>query len=99
MSEITNPHDKFFKASFSRLDVVQSFIEEVFPSQYSLDDSALIETSHADPNSIMCYWLPASIMKDNVAVAGGTDIYSQDAQFASSVYPLNNWGVLKIWEV
>ena len=34
MSEITNPHDKFFKASFSRLDVVQSFIEEVFPSQY-----------------------------------------------------------------
>jgi predicted transposase/invertase (TIGR01784 family) len=34
MSEITNPHDKFFKASFSRLDVVQNFIEEVFPSQY-----------------------------------------------------------------
>jgi predicted transposase/invertase (TIGR01784 family) len=34
MSEITNPHDKFFKASFSRLDVVQSFIEEVFPPQY-----------------------------------------------------------------
>lgn len=31
MSEITNPHDKFFKASFSRLDVVQGFIEEVFP--------------------------------------------------------------------
>lgn len=34
MSEISNPHDKFFKASFSRLDVVQSFIEEVFPPQY-----------------------------------------------------------------
>ena len=34
MSEITNPHDKFFRASFSRLDVVQSFIEEVFPPQY-----------------------------------------------------------------
>lgn len=35
MLEITNPHDKFFKASFSRLDVIQSFIEEVFPPQYS----------------------------------------------------------------
>ncbi|WP_183560421.1 M12 family metallopeptidase [Mucilaginibacter sp. SP1R1] len=53
-----------------------------------LDDSALIETAHADPNSIMCYWLPASIMKDGVAVAGGTDIDAQDQQFAGMVYPL-----------
>ncbi len=52
-----------------------------------LNDSALIETAHADPNSIMCYWLPASIMKDNIAVAGGMDIDIQDAQFASTVYP------------
>ncbi len=34
MSEITNPHDKFFKSTFSRLDVVQNFIEEVFPVQH-----------------------------------------------------------------
>lgn len=53
-----------------------------------LDDSALIETAHADPDSIMCYWLPASIMKDGIAVAGGTDIDMQDQQFAASVYPL-----------
>jgi len=52
-----------------------------------LDDSALIATAHADPNSIMCYWLPASIMKDGVAVTGGTDINSIDAQFAAQVYP------------
>jgi hypothetical protein len=29
--KIPNPHDKFFKESFSRIDVVKSFIEEVFP--------------------------------------------------------------------
>ncbi len=33
MSRISNPHDKFFKETFSRLDVVQSFIEEVFPQE------------------------------------------------------------------
>ena len=31
MSTISNPHDKFFKESFSRLEVVQGFIEEIFP--------------------------------------------------------------------
>lgn len=52
-----------------------------------LDNSALIQDAHADPNSIMCYWLPAEIMKDNTAVNGGTDIDSQDAAFAARVYP------------
>jgi hypothetical protein len=52
-----------------------------------LNDSALIETAHADPNSIMCYWLPAQIMKNGVAVPGGKDIDAQDAQFANQVYP------------
>jgi hypothetical protein len=57
-----------------------------------LDDSALIATAQADPASIMCYWLPASIMKDGVAVVGGTDIDATDAQFAASVYPrFGNW--------
>lgn len=32
MLNILNPHDKFFKESFSRLEVVQSLIEEVFPA-------------------------------------------------------------------
>lgn len=52
-----------------------------------LDNSALIKTAQADPNSIMCYWLPGSIMKDGVAVAGGADIDAQDQAFAASVYP------------
>jgi hypothetical protein len=49
--------------------------------------SALLATAHADPNSIMCYWLPAQIMEDGIAVPGGTDIDAQDAQFAGLVYP------------
>jgi Astacin (Peptidase family M12A) len=52
-----------------------------------LDNSALIATADADPRSIMCYWLPASIMTDGVAIPGGSDIDSMDAQFAASVYP------------
>jgi hypothetical protein len=52
-----------------------------------LDSSALLATAQADASSIMCYSLPASIMKDNVAVPGGTDIDSQDATFAATVYP------------
>lgn len=31
MNQLNNPHDKFFKETFSRLEVAQSFIEEVFP--------------------------------------------------------------------
>jgi hypothetical protein len=52
-----------------------------------LDNSALLATAQADIHSIMCYWLPASIMKDGVAVDGGTDIDAQDAQFSLKVYP------------
>jgi hypothetical protein len=52
-----------------------------------LDNSALIATAHADPQSIMCYWLPAAVMKDHIAVSGGTDIDAQDAGFAATIYP------------
>jgi hypothetical protein len=52
-----------------------------------LNNSALTATQDADVNSIMCYSLPAQIMKDGVAVPGGTDIDATDAQFAASVYP------------
>ena len=52
-----------------------------------LANSALMATAHADINSIMCYWLPASIMNDNIAVNGGADIDAQDAQFSTTVYP------------
>jgi hypothetical protein len=51
------------------------------------DNSALNATAQTDGNSIMCYGLPASIMKDGIAVPGGLDIDSLDARFAGQIYP------------
>ncbi|MEU7903453.1 M12 family metallopeptidase [Actinoplanes sp. NPDC049118] len=50
--------------------------------------SALLATAEADSRSIMCYWLPASIMKDAMAVEGGLDVSPQDAQFVAQLYPI-----------
>ncbi len=52
-----------------------------------LAQSALLATAQPDQTSIMCYSLPASIMKNGVAVPGGKDIDALDAQFAASLYP------------
>ena len=51
------------------------------------DSSALNATAKPDPKSIMCYWLPAEIMKNGKEVAGGGNINKRDAKFAASVYP------------
>jgi len=52
-----------------------------------LDSSALDATAETDSNSIMCYWLPAQIMKDGIAVPGGTNIDKTDRKFAGFLYP------------
>jgi hypothetical protein len=52
-----------------------------------LEESALIATEHSDVHSIMCYGLPGSIMKNGVAVPGGTDIDRLDRRFVAQVYP------------
>jgi hypothetical protein len=44
-------------------------------------------SSFADPKSIMCYQLPAEIMRDGVAVLGGSDIDDSDYAFAAVIYP------------
>jgi hypothetical protein len=48
---------------------------------------SLMGTKESDPVSIMCYHLPASIMKDHKAVKGGIDINPRDFAFAASLYP------------
>jgi hypothetical protein len=63
-----------------------------------LDNFALIATENADPESIMCYWLPAEIMKDGVAITGGKDIDAMDAQFAASLYPKQAGAVVTVYE-
>ena len=49
---ITNVHDKFFKETFSRLEVVQNFIEETLPielkSKISLQNLVLSKDSFID---------------------------------------------------
>jgi predicted transposase/invertase (TIGR01784 family) len=52
MPQINNPHDKFFKETFSRLEVAQSFIDEVFPTdikdKINLDSLKLTNASFID---------------------------------------------------
>ncbi len=52
-----------------------------------IDRSALIATENADPKSIMCYWLPAEVMKNGKAVPGGNNIDRIDSRFAATQYP------------
>ena len=58
-----------------------------------LANSALMATAHADINSIMCYWLPASIMIGDTA-SMVVSISIQDAQFSATVYPKPNGATL-----
>ena len=56
MSNINNPHDKFFRETFSRLEVAQSFIQEIFPvelsSKINLNSLELTNSSFTDENLI-----------------------------------------------
>jgi hypothetical protein len=52
-----------------------------------LEESSLIGTAHADPNSIMCYQIPGEITKNGKPIVGGLDIDQTDYNFASLVYP------------
>jgi hypothetical protein len=52
-----------------------------------LSEESILGTAESDPLSIMCYQLPASIMKNGEAVEGGRDINATDFAFAASLYP------------
>jgi hypothetical protein len=52
-----------------------------------LKKKSLMGTTESDPVSIMCYHLPAAIMKNHKAVRGGVDINPRDHTFAASLYP------------
>lgn len=92
------PHEHLRAEIVNRMDrekTIEYFMERtgwsreevIFQVLDPVPSSALVATAQADVNSIMCYWLPGSIMKDGVAVPGGTDIDALDARFAASVYP------------
>jgi hypothetical protein len=52
-----------------------------------LDPAKINATPTADLNSVMCYSLPASIMKDRVAVPGGANISAMDQGKCNELYP------------
>lgn len=64
---------------WSRQDVDQQVLTS--PSESELTSTPV------DRVSIMCYALPAQIMRDGVAVPGGAVINDQDYAFAASQYP------------
>lgn len=45
-------------------------------------------TAESDPQSIMCYQIPAAITKDGRAISGGKDITAGDYAFAATIYPI-----------
>jgi len=52
-----------------------------------LDESTLIGSAHADPNSIMCYQIDGALTKNGKPIVGGKDIDATDAKLAASFYP------------
>ena len=52
-----------------------------------LAKKSIMGTKEADPVSIMCYQLPAAIMKNGKPIKGGKDINPRDHAFAASLYP------------
>jgi hypothetical protein len=52
-----------------------------------IEDSSLLGTAHADPNSIMCYQIPGAITRNGQPIVGGLDIDDLDFQFAAQIYP------------
>ncbi|RBR26456.1 uncharacterized protein FIESC28_00750 [Fusarium coffeatum] len=92
------PHEHMTSGIVSRIDREKAFVyfwetqrwdrEETTAQVLTpLKNSALIATEVPDPTSIMCYDLPAKIMKDNIAVPGGNDINEIDGKFAAFLYP------------
>ena len=52
-----------------------------------IEESSILGTDNADPESIMCYQIPGSITKNGKPIVGGLDIDDQDAAFAAKIYP------------
>jgi hypothetical protein len=52
-----------------------------------IEESSLIGTDHADPDSIMCYQITGTITVDSKPIPGGMDIDDADYAFVAKIYP------------
>ncbi len=86
-SEIVNLIDR--KKAISFFDEDQGWTPEEVEEQVltPLAKKSIMGTSEADPVSIMCYQLPAEIMKNGKPIKGGKDINPRDHAFAAQLYP------------
>jgi len=62
----------------------QEVIEQVLTP---LSEGSLIATTHADPNSIMCYQIAGTLTKNGKPIVGGVDIDASDFDFVHGIYP------------
>lgn len=76
---------RYFGATqgWSRQEVKQQVLTPLDPEDF------LIQSPTAESDSIMCYQLPGSIMKDGKPVVGGKDITADDYAYASLIYPIS----------
>lgn len=91
------PHEHMRKEIVDKIDPAKAYSyfkqrvgwnKQMVDSQVltAIEETKLIST-HARANSIMCYQLPGSIMKDGVDVPGGNDIDIVDVDLCRKLYP------------
>lgn len=92
------PHEHMRKELIDKIDRAKAIAyyeqtqgwseEEVIQQVLTpIEESSLMGTPHADPNSIMCYQIPGEITKDGEPILGGDDIDQLDFNFAAKIYP------------
>ncbi|MCL4868648.1 MAG: Rpn family recombination-promoting nuclease/putative transposase [Anaerolineae bacterium] len=73
MSELTNPHDKFFKEMFSQLDLTGDFLQNYLPApsstsltsvRYSWKKRVSLSPSSGNISLICCSAFPVGIVAD-----------------------------------
>jgi hypothetical protein len=92
------PHEHMRRELVETIDPVKAFAYFLRTQRWNrpmvraqvltpLEDSQLLATPNADPNSIMCYQIPGEITMDGQPIIGGLDISPSDYAFAALVYP------------
>lgn len=92
------PHEHMRKALVDTIDRekaiayymrTQDWTEEEVIAQVltPLEESSILGTPQADPNSIMCYQIPGFLTRTGQPIVGGLDIDQSDYNFVASIYP------------
>ncbi len=94
------PHEHMRRELIARIDPVKALAYFKATQGWSetevrrqvltpIEESSILGTDHADPNSIMCYQIPGTLTKDGKPISGGRDIDASDYAFVAKIYPLS----------